>query len=42
MRATVKIVAEIWPENCYELEDEVGLCLQGQVKASCSMKSESL
>ena len=41
-RATVDIVAEIWPENCYELEEEVGLCLQGQVRASCSDKKQKV
>ena len=30
------------PENCYELEDEVGLCLQGQVKASCSNEKQKV
>lgn len=39
-RATVDITAEIWPENCYELEEEVGVCLQAQVEASCSNKDQ--
>ena len=41
-RATVDIVAEIWPENCYELEDEVGLCLQAQVRASCVQNKDKI
>ena len=41
-RATVDIMAEIWPENCYELEEDLGLCLEGQVKASCSSQKQPI